>query len=276
MQQGLTAIARNYGTDKGALENGYTIVYDLLLAPMRRSPVNLMEIGLSRGGPEVGYSADRPVFDIPSVRMWHDFLPHAHIYGVDISDFSEFTTDWFTFLPADCGSAEELRTIAEKSVEFDVIVDDGSHASFHQQLTLIEFFKCLKPGGLFIIEDLTWQPAEYEQTLPRTPKTADVLFELFEFGHSPHVPEEISSQIASLLIFDEDELIRMRQRYNLLAKDRPRWGHYADGTSTGTPHVRSHLRRIYESLQSVVDTTMGRRRAPPRTKLAVIQKAFNS
>jgi SAM-dependent methyltransferase len=208
--------------------------------------------------------------------MWHDFLPHAHIYGVDISDFSDFATDWFTFLRADCGSAEELRNIANRGVEFDIIVDDGSHASFHQQLTLIELFKCLKPGGLFIIEDLTWQPSEYEQALPRVPKTAEVLFELCEFGHSPHIPEEISNQIASLLIFDEDELMRMRRRYNLLTKDTPRRGHYADGTTTGAQHMRSHLRRIFESLQSVVDATLGRRRSAPRTKLAVIQKAFNS
>ena len=40
----------------------------------------------------------------------------------------------------------------------EVIVDDGSHASFDQQLTLREFFPLLAEGGWYFIEDLDWQP----------------------------------------------------------------------------------------------------------------------
>jgi hypothetical protein len=41
---------------------------------------------------------------------------------------------------------------------FDVIIDDASHASRHQQIALDVLFSFVKPGGLYIIEDLHWQP----------------------------------------------------------------------------------------------------------------------
>jgi len=40
----------------------------------------------------------------------------------------------------------------------DVVIDDGSHASFDQQLTLLEFFPLLEKGGWYFIQALDWQP----------------------------------------------------------------------------------------------------------------------
>src|SRR5262249_19201573 len=41
-----------------------------------------------------------------------------------------------------------------KGIEFDLIIDDGSHRPDHQQITFGFFFKKLKTGGLYFIEDL--------------------------------------------------------------------------------------------------------------------------
>jgi len=274
MERGLSEIAQAYGTDKGPLENGYTLVYDMLLSPMRSLPINLMEIGLARGGPEVGGSADREVMDIPSVRMWRDFLPQAHIYGVDISDFSAFQKDWFTFFRADCGAPDQLRAIGDKGVTLDVIIDDGSHASFHQKTTFLELFPRLKPGGLFFVEDLNWQPAEYEASLPATPKMAEILFELSSTGTSKHVPKAISDSISVISIFDEDQLIRHRRYYNTVRGLKPVWGHYADDTVGPLQMAKRRVRRVAEQLLGALDTALGRRRVAPRAKLAVIQKSM--
>ena len=38
--------------------------------------------------------------------------------------------------------------------EFDIIIDDGGHWKHQQQVTLGFIFPFLKPGGVFVIEDL--------------------------------------------------------------------------------------------------------------------------
>ena len=106
--QSLTEIANRCGTDKGSLYHGYTIIYDMLLAPMRAAPINLLEIGLLAGGPELDQSANRSVSNIPSMRMWREYLPNASLYGLDISDFSAFENEWFKFFRADCGNARRI------------------------------------------------------------------------------------------------------------------------------------------------------------------------
>ena len=126
----------------------YTIVYDLLFRAMRDRPIKLLEIGLAQGGPEVGGAIDRSVSDMPSVKMWREYFPHAHIYGLDISDFSKFESPWFTFFRADCGDENRLRRVAESGHAFDIIIDDGSHASYHQQLALKILFPVLKSDGI--------------------------------------------------------------------------------------------------------------------------------
>jgi len=47
--------------------------------------------------------------------------------------------------------------------ELDIIIDDASHASHHQQKGFLELFPKLKSGGLYIIEDLRWQPKGMEK-----------------------------------------------------------------------------------------------------------------
>ncbi len=46
------------------------------------------------------------------------------------------------------------RFVQKAGVEFDVIIDDGSHRPDHQQITLAALFPHLKPGGLYFVEDL--------------------------------------------------------------------------------------------------------------------------
>jgi len=183
----LTALANKFGTDKGTTTldgHAYMLVYEALFENQRDNPINLLEIGLSIGGPELGNDANRKVTDAPSVRMWHEYFPNAHIYGVDISDFSHFQSEWFSFFRADCGNEKQLEWIARAGVSFDIIIDDGSHASLHQQLTMLKLFPLVKNGGLYIIEDLNWQPRHYEISLPPTPKTTTQLINFSQQGAS--------------------------------------------------------------------------------------------
>ena len=101
--------------------------------------------------------ASREVTDAPSVRMWRGYFPKAKIFGVDISDFSLFETDWFKFYRADCGDGTQLdEVVAELSgsgVALDIIIDDASHIGHASAASYMALFPKLKSGGLYIIED---------------------------------------------------------------------------------------------------------------------------
>lgn len=228
----LTELANRYGTDKGTQTkeaHGYSLIYDLLFAGFRDKAFNLLEVGLAIGGPELGGDAGREVVRSPSAEMWIEFFPRAQIYGADISDFSKLQYDRFTFVQVDCTKPEEVRRILDLGVAFDVIIDDASHASYHQQVTLANLFSALKPGGIFIIEDLHWRPGEYERSLPRVPKTADWLGAFKRTGElaptagvNAEQARVLSKEIQSVSLFTKAELDDDGHFYNLISDLPPR------------------------------------------------------
>jgi len=44
--------------------------------------------------------------------------------------------------------------VADSGGEFDIIIDDGSHDPRHQMISFDELFPTLRPGGLYIFEDV--------------------------------------------------------------------------------------------------------------------------
>jgi len=80
---------------------------------------------------------------------------------------------------------------------FDIIVEDGSHASHHQQIALATLFPFVAPGGLYIIEDLHWQPAQIEKTT--IPKTGSLCRDFKSSGtiRSPVITDAESAYLAA-------------------------------------------------------------------------------
>jgi hypothetical protein len=153
----LTDLADRFDTDKNRHTGNrhcYARVYDRLLAQRRFSLRRLMEIGLCRG------LAERNQTQTPSVELWQTYFPFCHVTGVDLTDFSSLNTDRFSSFVCDQSKPDQLRAVAARMEpgSFDVIIDDGSHASHDQQATLRAFFPLLAEGGWYIIEDLDWQP----------------------------------------------------------------------------------------------------------------------
>lgn len=178
----ITELSNKFGSDKGTeqlVNHAYSYLYDLLFFHYRDKEVTFLEMGLAVGGPELGNSSVRKV-DSPSIAMWLEYFPKAKIYGFDISDFSHTTHERFIFIQGDSGQVRDVRHIIEVCDKFDIVIDDASHASSHQQIALRELYKHVAPGGLYIIEDLHWQSPFYEKTDICVPKTADFLSDLFE------------------------------------------------------------------------------------------------
>ncbi len=160
----LTDLADKYGSDKGSTKHRYTELYHMLFQPFVDRPITFMEMGLLIGGPEHGITADRETKDLPSIRMWLEYFTKAQIIGLDISDFSWFEHERFSFLRCDMDTRPNIEAATKDLSQIDIIIDDASHASHHQQNAFLTLFPKLRSGGLYIIEDLRWQPPPYEQS----------------------------------------------------------------------------------------------------------------
>lgn len=188
----LTDLANAFHSDKGSVwsyRHRYTALYDLIFWPYRDAACNFLELGLAVGGPESTAGRLERTVDSPSVAMWLGYFSRAMIHGFDISDFSHIRHDRFRFLRGDAGNVDDLRALGRMAPSFDIIIDDASHASYHQQLALRTLWPSVAPGGLYVIEDLHWQSDVYEASLPAVPLTRDLLPAWFEGGE--YVPNPL-------------------------------------------------------------------------------------
>lgn len=155
----LGQLFRYYGSDKDI--NGYTSVYHVLFNHMKEEPVNMLEIGIGTVIPfahssMVGYA--RPGY-LPggSLRAWRDYFKHGQIYGVDVQPDTQFTNEEriTTHL---CDSTQEnaVQALMKSlgNMQFDIIIDDGSHIDTDQIKTLSHLYPYLKENGIYIIEDI--------------------------------------------------------------------------------------------------------------------------
>jgi hypothetical protein len=206
MATNLTDLADRFGSDKGSSKHRYTELYHMLFHPLRERKITFLEMGLLIGGPEMGASADRETKDLPSVRMWLEFFPKAQILGLDVSDFTWFAHDRFTFVRCDMDARGNIAAAAAGMPALDVVIDDASHASHHQQFGFLELFPKLKSGGLYIIEDLRWQPEAYERKgITKTAKLFRGFAEARTFAHAdPEMQaafEALAPEISGCFVF---------------------------------------------------------------------------
>jgi len=226
----LAQLAQRYGSDKGlnyknAPSHHYARVYQSLFETRMLQPVRIMEIGLCRGLFE-GWKQD----DIPSLRMWLEFFPNATVFGVDISDFSWYSHDRVRIFRADQSSEDSLHENVVRELDdatLDIIIDDGSHASWDQQVTFKQLFPRLAPGGIYVIEDLDWQPPLKEGE-PETPLTKALLEHFVGTGRLPSAAwsreesEALAATIESVQFHDSYSELTRRNLCGGLAVIRKR------------------------------------------------------
>ncbi len=136
-----------FGTDKSSKQHNFAGIYHAALDPMRFQARKVLEIGIFGTTPENAGA---------SLKSWAEYFPNAHIYGVDLHEYSFINTGRITTIVADQGviPGNLDRVVTTTGSDIDLIIDDGSHLMHHQQITLGYLFKYLKSGGYYIIEDL--------------------------------------------------------------------------------------------------------------------------
>ena len=80
--------------------------------------------------------------------------------------------------------------------KIDVVLDDATHTSHAQQYAFAEFFPKLKSGGLYIVEDLRFQPKDQENS--GFPKTSGLFQGFVGEGGFVHPDEELQDDLNAL------------------------------------------------------------------------------
>lgn len=119
----------------------YFEIYNRHLAKFVDKDVHVMEIGIYSGG---------------SLRMWRSYFgPRARITGMDVEPGCKMYENEHTkIVIGDQQDRSFWKKFWADSPPVDVIIDDGGHTSEQQRVTLEECLLHLRPGGVFICEDI--------------------------------------------------------------------------------------------------------------------------
>jgi len=162
-----------YMTDKGTTHT-YMGFYEEVFAVYDNVPVDFLEIGVAWGG---------------SLKMWKDFFTEgSSISGIEneagisygfVGPFRDTQITDLRYIPSDLAGegkmsleGEELAKMYDDNIAgcniykddarvvqidktFDIIIDDGSHVFDDVVVTINNLWKNLKPGGIYIVEDVS-------------------------------------------------------------------------------------------------------------------------
>lgn len=132
-------IGNRVGTDK-CTHHGYDRFYPMFLETFRGLSGSMLEIGVQDGN---------------SVKLWLEYFPLFHVFGLDIK--AEENGERFTITKCDQSDQNQIMKQVDrlKGETLYFINDDGSHIPEHQLITFNFFFRdLLQPGGVYIIEDV--------------------------------------------------------------------------------------------------------------------------
>jgi len=140
----LTTIGMKYQTDKAYFHlftEFYNDYFQKVIDANVDRPINILGIGIDKGA---------------SLLMYKDFFPSTtNIHAIDININSvdlQLGDNIHTYL---CSQDNfELLALLFNETKFDIIIDDGSHLTSHQQSSLGFFFPYLKKNGIYVCEDL--------------------------------------------------------------------------------------------------------------------------
>jgi hypothetical protein len=188
----------------------YIEIYDDLFRDKSDSVKSILEIGIQNGG---------------SLEIWSSYFRFAEkIYGVDINPMCKslkFDDERIKVFVGDVNTTEVLNDMSKSEAQFDIIIDDGSHSSSDIIRSFVLYFPRLKPGGIYIVEDLHasyWD--SHEGALNYAFSSIEFLKKLIDIVNFQHwgvskVSSDIFQTFVSKynLIMDEEALLRIRNVY---------------------------------------------------------------
>jgi Methyltransferase domain len=195
----------------------YFPIYERHLARFRNRPVDLVEVGIYSGG---------------SLSMWRSYLgAQARIYGIDVEPACKTyeTPDMRVFIGDQADPAFWNAFLAEVP-EFDIVIDDGGHETRQQIPTLEAVLPHLRPGGVYLCEDIHTQSNAFHDYIEGLERELHATGESYRFATTPW-----QSSIDSIHVYPFVTVIEKRTS-PLDVHEAPRhgtqWQPFYDGSTT--------------------------------------------
>lgn len=122
--------------------SSYLPYYDELFSPFKHVDVRLLEIGVQNGG---------------SLDTWAEYFKNGvKFVGCDVDPLCAnlvYEDKRINVVVGDANKPETIGEILGVSNCYDIIIDDGSHLSIDIIDSFLNYFQCLKPGGIYVVED---------------------------------------------------------------------------------------------------------------------------
>lgn len=97
------------------------------------------------------------VYSGGSMPMWHAYFgPGTHVHGIDIEPACRgYENAGTTIHIGDQADPVFWRTFTAQVPQVDILIDDGGHQPEQQMATIEAMLPHLRPGGVYICEDIT-------------------------------------------------------------------------------------------------------------------------
>ena len=130
-------------TDKNLIGHGYAKFYELHFNYFKNKEIKLLEIGTWKGA---------------SVASFYYYFNKAIIFCLDRNYKFQFKSNRINFFYCNTRNSDDLKKfedllINKKSENLDLIIDDASHIYSDMLNNFKNFFKKVKSGGFYVIED---------------------------------------------------------------------------------------------------------------------------
>ena len=146
----LDTLFNEFNCDKGTffkidnqkiLSHNYSVFYKKYFSSIKENKLNILELGSHEG---------------KGLAAFYYYFPHSHFIGANINPFQmKYRSSRVQELFVDVSSEKILNNLSNHiEKELDIIIDDASHNLRDIIISFIVFFKKLKKGGIYVIEDL--------------------------------------------------------------------------------------------------------------------------
>ncbi len=146
MNQSTQSLTGLYAEHQGKVSDkwsSYLTLYEAELAPIRQTVRSILEIGVQNGG---------------SLEVWAKYFASAEsIVGCDVNPKCAhlvYADPRISIVVGDATQPAVCQQVVALADGFDVIVEDGSHIPREVILAFLRYWPHVKPGGIFIAEDL--------------------------------------------------------------------------------------------------------------------------